>query len=105
MGYRVKLRFGNYNLYYKGSSINFKVGEWVELDEDVALRLKGVHAGIEDKVYPYFDVEEVAEKKVEPAPEKEGPVEPEVTEAEGTEAHDQENKSAPAKKGKNAKKK
>ena len=88
MGYRVRLRFGNYNLFYKGSSLRFKVGEWVELDEDVALRLKGVQAGIEDKVYPYFDVEEVVE-----------PAQVEVLEIESDAAQE------PTKKSKNTKKK
>jgi len=94
MGYRVRLRFGNYNLFYKGSSLRFKVGEWVELDEDVALRLKGVQAGIEDKVYPYFDVEEV----VEPAKDLE-PAQVEVLEIESDTAQE------PTKKSKNTKKK
>lgn len=57
MGHKVKLKFGNYSLSHKGSLINFKVGEWVDVPKEVAQHLKGVGAGIEDKTFSYFDVE------------------------------------------------
>jgi hypothetical protein len=109
MGYIVKLRFGSYSLNYKGSYINFKVGEWVELEEDVALRLKGVQAGVEDKLYPYFDVQEFADKEVDHTSTKQDPSELEAdgknAESSKTEANAKEDESALAKKRKNAKKK